>query len=207
MIAVSAFISLCSNDIQKKFGISKGAVEVLRQVYFYQHGTLRKCIASKVTIAKHSKLSKRAVYYALKQLQRKGVIRKLRREIVVSTAFLRYYDELKLKYRRIVSWSGYTHIKIQYLWGRCGKSVESIYRKLFAYSDNCTSLDKKLHPNSRFNSSELNNNSRAGLSPGSIRQLVIKTINNLSADELKEMYLEKLHQRNTETQRRKYNHG
>lgn len=206
MSRTSSLVKLFSKDIQRHFGISAGSVEVLRQIYFYQHGSLAKCIAGKNTIAKHSRLSRRAVFYSLRQLHLKGVIHRNRRQIIVSTAFLRYFELLKQKYQRLKSWEYYSKIKVCWLWKKCGQSVENLYRKIFAYGDACTSFEIKLHPNRRLNSSEFNNNrSLASLTlrrdksarenEKITQEMVLQVINELSAEQIKEIYLEKLKQK------------
>lgn len=182
---IKGFIKLATKDISKKYRISKNAVVLLQQIFFYQSGSLHKCIASKDTLAISAKISRRQTFTLLKQLQQKGLIRRLRREIVLSTSFLRWLTELKKLHSACQYWSDHFKVKLQWMWKRCGQSIIRLHKKIF----NRTSTPEKLHPNNRFNLIRLNNNN-------SSRKITIfevkQIINQLSAEELKEMYLEKL---------------
>ncbi len=184
------FIVLCERDIRKHFEISYNSVLVLRQIFFYQQGNLKKCIASKPTLCKHAQISKRSLYYCLKELQLKNLIHRQRRSIIVSNTFLRYLKYLYELYERCLTWAEFHKIKLQWFWKRCGQSMEKLFCYLRGNSETCTYQLKKLHPNSRLNSShEFNMNSRSRLR---LRLLIQQELERLSAHELKQLYLDKL---------------
>ncbi|MBS4014991.1 MAG: hypothetical protein KGZ86_00915 [Candidatus Latescibacteria bacterium] len=193
MKEIKGFIKLATRDICDHYEISKGAVVLIQQIYFYQCGALRKCIASKDTLAKSAKLSRRQTYDLLKILQRKGLIVRKRREILVSTSFLRWLTWLKGLHSACQYWSDHFRVKLQWLWKKCGQSIIRLHKKLF----NCTSAPQKPHPNNRLkSSSDFNkNNSVRKLSFLDIKKLILQ----LSAEQIKELYLEKLFEKNKTT--------
>jgi hypothetical protein len=207
MKEIKGFIKLAQNDITKRYKISKGAVVLVQQIYFYQCGALRKCIASKDTLANSAKLSRRQTYTLLRQLHLKGIIHLKRREILLSTSFLRWLTWLRGLHISCQYWSEHFKVKLQWLWKRCGKSIIRLHKKLF----NRTLTYEKPHPNNRLkSSSDFNkNNSARKLSFLDIKKLILQ----MSAQQIKELYLEKLFQnqerqeskchRDTEAQRRK----
>jgi hypothetical protein len=186
MKEIKGFIKLATNDITKHYEISKGAVAILQQIYFYQCGKLRKCIASKRTLATSAKMSKRQTYTILKQLHLKGIIHRKRREILLSTSFLRWLTELKQYHNSCLYWSEHFKVKLQWLWKRCGKSIIKLHKKLF----NSTLTPAKSHPNNRLKSySDFNNNNITKLSFVKLKTIIKQQ---LTAEQLKELYLEKL---------------
>ena len=184
--SIKGFIKLATRDICDHYEISKGAVVLLQQIYFYQCGTLRKCIASKDTLAKSAKLSRRQTYTLLKMLQRKGLIVRKRREILVSTSFLRWLTWLKSLHSGCEYWSEHFRVKLQWLWKKCGKSIIRLHKKLF----NSTYTPEKPHPNNRLkSSSDFNNNNITKISFVKLKTIIKQQ---LTAEQLKELYLEKL---------------
>jgi hypothetical protein len=186
MKEIKGFIKLAQNDITKRYKISKGAVVLVQQIYFYQCGALRKCIASKDTLANSAKLSRRQTYTLLRQLHLKGIIHLKRREILLSTSFLRWLTWLRGLHISCQYWSEHFKVKLQWLWKRCGKSIIRLHKKLF----NRTLTYEKPHPNNRLkSSSDFNkNNSARKLSFLDIKKLILQ----MSAEQIKELYLEKI---------------
>ncbi|MEO0075345.1 MAG: hypothetical protein ABIK31_04460 [candidate division WOR-3 bacterium] len=197
---IKGFIVLVEIDLKRKYKISKHGVKLLQQIFFYQCGSKKKCIASKETLAKHTGISKRQLYNLLRQFRLKGLIVRGRREIRLSTSFLRYLMWLHSLYSSCQFWSEHYKVKLQWLWKKCGKSMIKLYKRIFGIKPLFTSTAKILHPNNRLKdilSFNMNNRTKIDTKKDkmtNLRQKIIEIIDSLSLEEVKEIYLRKVRQ-------------
>lgn len=142
-------IALFKKDIKDYYDLNgKGAVKLIEAIFMFNMCQDQVCWASKNRLAKEVGVSKRQIYNLLNSLQIKGIIRRERIKIWITTSFLRFFARLKSLWQGCLLWQEQTKIKLVWLWKRYKQSIHILFAKCFNQKTS-PPIDEKLHPSLR----------------------------------------------------------